>query len=99
MLWTDNVVIPARARAKADAERLMNYYYRPRVAAQLADYVRYTCPVLGADAAMRQIDPALAGDPYIFPTPQLLHSGHYFKLLTPAQSRLYNTAYQNAVGL
>ena len=99
MLWTDNMVIPALARSRANAERLMNFYYQPEVAAQLAGYVRYTCPVLGAGAAMKQIDPALAGERYIFPTPQLLRSGHYFKILTAAQSRQYNTAYQNTVGL
>ena len=38
----------------------MNYYYDPKVAAQLADYVNYICPVVGAKEAMQAIDPDLA---------------------------------------
>jgi spermidine/putrescine transport system substrate-binding protein len=61
MLWTDNRVIPAYARHKANAERLMNFHYRPEVAAQLTAYERYICPVLGTQAAMQKVDPALCG--------------------------------------
>jgi spermidine/putrescine transport system substrate-binding protein len=99
MLWTDNMVIPAYARHKANAERLMNFYYRPEVAAQLTAYERYICPVLGTQAAMQGVDPALAGEKYIFPSPAMLKSGHHFKILPPAQRARYAASFQTAVGL
>jgi spermidine/putrescine transport system substrate-binding protein len=99
MLWTDNMMIPALTPVQANAERLMNFYYQPHVAAQLAAWMQYICPVQGAQAAMRQLDPALAGAEQIFPSAALLQSGHYFKILNRSQISSYTTAFQNAVGL
>jgi len=99
MLWTDNMMIPALTPARTNAERLMNFYYQPHVAAQLAVYNRFICPVLGAQAAMRQFDPGLAAERYIFPSPELLDSGHNFKILNRVLATRYTTAFQGAVGL
>jgi spermidine/putrescine transport system substrate-binding protein len=77
----------------------MNFYYRPEVAAQLTAYERYVCPVLGTQAAMQQVDPALIGEKYIFPSPAMLRSGHHFKILPPAQRAGYTASFQTAVGL
>ncbi len=43
----DNLVIPSTASpgGKANAEKLINYYYDPVVAAEVAAYVNYVCPV------------------------------------------------------
>jgi spermidine/putrescine transport system substrate-binding protein len=98
-IWSDNMVIPARARHTENAERLMNFYYEPDIAAQLSMYERYMCPVLGTQDAMRRLDPGLAKEKYIFPTPGLLDSGHFFKILTPQQNSGYTASYQNIVGL
>ena len=46
----------------------MNYYYDPEVAAQVAAYVNYICPVEGVQEAMQAIDPELATDTSIFRT-------------------------------
>ena len=99
MLWTDNMMIPALTPVRANAERLMNFYYQPDVAAQLSAYLEYVCPVLGTQAAMRQLNPALAGGEYIFPSAALLRSGHYFKILSRAQIASYTAEFQAAVGL
>ena len=45
----------------------MNYYYDPQVAAQVAAYVNYICPVQGAKEAMGAIHPELVDNPLIFP--------------------------------
>ena len=99
MLWTDNMMIPARTPVRTNAERLMNFYYQPHVAAQLAAWMQYICPVRGTRAAMQQLDPTLAGAEQIFPSDALLESGHYFKILNRAQISSYTTAFQTAVGL
>ncbi|MGW7406814.1 extracellular solute-binding protein [Streptomyces sp. NPDC054833] len=70
-LWSDSLMIPNRARHKANAERLVDYYYEPEVAAELAAWVNYVCPVPAARevlAASKDKDTAaLADNPLIFP--------------------------------
>src|SRR3954469_4729595 len=71
-LWADNMLVPIGAPHKKNAERLMSYYYDPKVAAEVAAYVNYICPVEGARAEMEKIDPDLARNPMIFPDADVL---------------------------
>ena len=57
MLWSDNMLVPNLAQHQANAETWMNYYYQPDVAAKLAAWVNYICPVQGAQQEMEKIDP------------------------------------------
>ena len=41
----------------------MNYYYQPRVAAMVADWVEYITPVPGAQAILEKSDPAVGAQP------------------------------------
>ncbi|MFI8242263.1 extracellular solute-binding protein [Streptomyces sp. NPDC085866] len=70
-LWSDSLMIPNRARHKTNAERLVDYYYDPEVAAKLAAWVNYVCPVPAARevlAASKDKDTAaLADNPLVFP--------------------------------
>ncbi|MFJ6083223.1 spermidine/putrescine ABC transporter substrate-binding protein [Streptomyces sp. NPDC092369] len=70
-LWSDSLMIPDLARHKTNAERLIDYYYEPRVAAELAAWVNYVCPVPAAQdvlASSKDKDTAaLAENPLIFP--------------------------------
>ncbi|WP_206306427.1 extracellular solute-binding protein [Streptomyces malaysiense] len=70
-LWSDSLMIPDRAAHKANAERLIDYYYEPEVAARLAAWVNYVCPVPAAReilaASADKDTAALAGNPLIFP--------------------------------
>jgi spermidine/putrescine transport system substrate-binding protein len=97
-LWTDNMLVPALAAHKKNAEMVMNYYYDPEVAAQVAAYVNYICPVEGAQAAMEKIDPALASNELIFPTAATLDRTKVFMELTPEQNEKYERAFQSAIG-
>ena len=76
MLWTDNMMVPAMARHKNNAERLMDWYYDPQIAAELAAWVQYICPVAGAQEEMEKIDPSLVDNPLIFPTEDDLTNVH-----------------------
>jgi len=97
-LWTDNMEIPALAAHKKNAELVMNYYYDPLVAAQVAAYVQYICPVAGAQEAMAQIDPTLQENPWIFPTPEMLTNSYVFMTLDSDQEIRYQRAFQKAIG-
>ncbi|MFE6622931.1 spermidine/putrescine ABC transporter substrate-binding protein [Streptomyces sp. NPDC057740] len=74
-LWSESLMIPNLARHKANAERLIDYYYEPEVAAELAAWVNYVCPVPAAQdvlaSAKDQETAALAEDPLIFPDPAM----------------------------
>ena len=97
-LWTDNMLIPALAAHKANAEQVMNYYYDPKVAAEVAAYVQYICPVAGAQEAITAIDPALAENPWIFPTSALLDNSYVFMPLNAEQEVQYQRDFQKAIG-
>lgn len=70
-LWSESLMIPNLARHKASAERLVDHYYDPEVAAELAAWVNYVCPVPAARdvlaSAKDRETAALAEDPLIFP--------------------------------
>ena len=96
----DNMMIPSTAtpEAKANAEKLINYYYEPSVAAEVAAYVNYFCPVKGAQAEMEKIDPDLAASEFIFPTEKTMANLSVFRALTPAEETMWTEAFQKAAG-
>ena len=96
----DNMLIPstATAEAKVNAEKLINYYYEPAVAAEVAAYVNYVCPVKGAQAEMEKIDPDLAASEYIFPTEKTMAKLNVFRALTTDEETTWTEAFQKAAG-
>ncbi|MGZ4616133.1 MAG: polyamine ABC transporter substrate-binding protein [Actinomycetes bacterium] len=98
MLWSDNFVIPNKAKHKKNAETLINYYYDPAVMAKVEDYVNYISPVAGAKEVLVKEDPAVAENQLIFPSPATLAKSHVFRGLTAAEETKYNKAFQNLVG-
>lgn len=97
-LWTDNMLIPSLAQHKKNGELLMNYYYDPEVAAEVAAYVQYVSPVKGAKEAMESIDPALVDNPWIFPSEEQFNNSFVFMSLTPEQNEKYEREFQKAIG-
>jgi spermidine/putrescine transport system substrate-binding protein len=75
MIWTDNMLIPKGGNVYT-ASVYMNYYYTPKVAAQVEDYVNYICPVTGAKAVLLKSDPAVAKNTLIFPTKEMYANVH-----------------------
>ena len=96
-LWSDNMLVPNRADHKANAEALMNYYYEPDVAATLAAWVNYICPVEGAQEAMQKIDPSLVDNPLIFPTDDFLAQTWGFMELDEKTRQAYDKDFANAM--
>lgn len=99
ILWSDTAIIPATSPHRANAQRLLNYYYDPAVAARVAAYVNYICPVKGAQEAMTKVDPELATSPFIFPTADYLtRYAREFRALTPQEDTRYSAAWAKVVG-
>ena len=93
-LWNDNFVIPIGSPKKSASEELINYYYQPEVAAQVAAWVNYITPVVGAKEAMQAIDPALAENQLIFPDEKTLSNSKVFRTLTGAEESKFGAAFQ-----
>jgi len=97
-LWSDNMLVPIGSPHKTNAEKLMNYYYDPKVAATVEAYVNYICPVQGAKAEMEKIDPELAASPWIFPDDTTLSKAKVFRTLTADEDTKYSEAFQKVIG-
>jgi spermidine/putrescine transport system substrate-binding protein len=93
-LWNDNFVVPIGSTRKKNAEALINYYYDPAVAAEVAAYVNYITPVVGAKDAAMAIDPELANNQLIFPDDTTLERAHVFRVLSGAEEQKYNADFQ-----
>lgn len=109
-LWTDNLLIPvvpaaandeeaeAQAKRKESAEKLIDWYYQPEIAAELAAYVYYISPVVGAKEAAIEIDPELAENPLVFPIEADLANTFIFKALSDTEEQEYSAAFQKLQG-
>lgn len=95
---TDNLLIPDKARHKTNAERLIDYYYEPAVAAQVSAYINYVCPVAGVKPYLAKIDPKLASNPLIIPDAAMDAKGHDFRSLTDAQDARYEDKFSKLIG-
>lgn len=63
-MFFDNLAIPADAKNVAEAHELINYLYRPDVAARNSDFLSYAN---GNLASQTQISPKVTGDKTIYP--------------------------------
>ncbi len=97
-LWSDNMVLPNLTTHQANAERWIDYYYEPEVAAKLAAWNNYICPVQGAQQAMEKIDSSLVDNTLIFPDEALLAGAFDFMPLTEAQNTTYGKGWSDVIG-
>jgi len=98
LLWADNMLVPNRATHRTNAERLMDWYYDPEVAARLAASVRFICPVQGAREAMEKVAASLVDNPLIFPDDAFLASMFEIMDLPDGTRRRYERIFTQAMG-
>ncbi len=92
--WNDTFMIPIGSPRKTNAEKLINWYYDPAIAAQVAAWVNYVTPVQGAYEEAIKIDPALAENQLIFPNDETLAQVHIFRSLADAEENEFQAAFQ-----
>ena len=90
----DEFIVPMGATHKKNAEALINYYYDPKNAAELAAWVNYVTPVVGAQEEAAKLDPELAKNQLIFPSEEFLKNVKSFRSLTPAEEASFARAFQ-----
>lgn len=102
-LWAESMMIPNLAAHKRNAERLIDYYYQPEVAAELAAWVNYVCPVPAARevlASSKDKERAqLAADPLIFPDAELRKRLAIARDITPKERTEFAKRWNGIVGL
>jgi|UniRef100_UPI004047E6C1 spermidine/putrescine transport system substrate-binding protein len=94
-LWADEFVVPIGATHKRNVEALIEYYYDPVNAAELALWVNYITPVVGAKEIAAEADPELAENQLIFPNADTLAKSHSFRSLTGPEEQRFSAAWQN----
>ena len=94
MLWGDTFVVPMGSPRKKNAETLMNYYYEPEVAAEVAAWVNYITPVVGAQEVAAELYPEVAENQLIFPNAETLSNAHIFRTLDSADDQAFNSEFQ-----
>jgi len=90
----DCFVIPMGSPHKTNAEKLINFYYDPANAAELANYVNYITPVVGAREIALAKYPQAANNELIFPTDKTLKNTQAFRSLTGQEELDFATAFQ-----
>ncbi|GGZ47586.1 ABC transporter substrate-binding protein [Streptomyces inusitatus] len=95
---SDNLLIPAGARRQRNATRLIDHYYEPPVAARLAAYINYVCPVGGVGAELAKIDPALAANTLIIPDRATAAKSHAFRSLSGEEEKAYEEKFAKLIG-
>jgi spermidine/putrescine transport system substrate-binding protein len=93
----DSFVVPIGATHKKNAEALMNYYYDPVNAAELAAWVNYITPVAGAYEEAIKLDPELAENNLIFPSEEFLEFTNAFRALTPQEEQSFTEAWNEVL--
>lgn len=74
IFWMDNLAIPANAKNKAGALKLINFLLRPDVAAKVAETIGYPTPNL---AARKLLPPEVASDPSLYPPADVIKNGEW----------------------
>ncbi|WP_369232958.1 spermidine/putrescine ABC transporter substrate-binding protein [Streptomyces sp. R21] len=96
---SDNMLIPNKARHKTNAERLMDYYYEPEPAAELAAYINYVCPVDGVKPYLAKIDKDAANNPLIIPDKAMAAKSHAFRSLSQKEETAYEEKFAKLTGV
>jgi len=86
-MFFDNLAIPADAQHVAEAYDLINYLYRPEVAAKNSDFLSYAN---GNLASQKLVDPKILNDKNIYPDEATLAKLFVITARDPATQRVIN---------
>jgi spermidine/putrescine transport system substrate-binding protein len=80
MVWHDNMCIPRQAQDPLSALDWMNFYYTPKIAGIVENWVNYVCPVPMAKSYIANTlkDPQVANSPLVFPPSSIVGQSHDF---------------------
>ena len=97
VLWSDDVVIPIGATHKTNAEEFINFYYDPANAVQVAAATNFISPVDIRQLEIDVLDPAIASNRMVFPTPVTFEGAKTFRTLSQGEEQRYGAQYQTVL--
>jgi putrescine transport system substrate-binding protein len=86
-MFFDNLAIPADAKNVTEAYELINYLYRPEIAAKNSDFLSYAN---GNLASQNMVDPKILNDKNIYPDEATLRKLFVITARDPATQRVIN---------
>lgn len=90
IFWMDSLAIPANAKNKEGALKLINFLLRPDVAKEVAETIGYPTPNL---AARKLLSPEVANDKSLYPDAETISKGEWQNDVGDA-SAIYEQYYQ-----
>ncbi|MGW0477655.1 ABC transporter substrate-binding protein [Nonomuraea sp. NPDC003214] len=105
-IWTDNMLIPKNAANPVDAMTLMDYFYKPEIAAELDEFIQFVTPVPAVQDLLRKKAETASGEdkqalldmadsPLMFPTEADYAKLRNYTKLTTAQEQVFNPIFQS----
>ncbi|MFI6157789.1 spermidine/putrescine ABC transporter substrate-binding protein [Kitasatospora sp. NPDC051170] len=95
---TDNLLVPAKARHKTNAEKLIDFYYQPKIAAQLVAGIGFVSAVTGMKDELATLAPDSAANPLVVPTPEMATKAHVFRTLTESEESDFEQKFSKLIG-
>ncbi|MEU6233537.1 spermidine/putrescine ABC transporter substrate-binding protein [Kitasatospora sp. NPDC047058] len=95
---TDNLLVPAKAQHKANAEKLIDFYYQPKIAAQLVAGIGFVSAVTGMKEELAALDPDSAANPLVVPTPDMAAKAHVFRTLGETEESGFEDKFSKLIG-
>jgi spermidine/putrescine transport system substrate-binding protein len=99
LLWTDSLCIPIGAAHPLDAITLMDWFYRPEIAAMLTSWIQNVSPVPEAQQILRDAGDPVAENPLVFPTPDMYERLRGYRVLDEQEQQrwddLFTSIYQS----
>jgi spermidine/putrescine transport system substrate-binding protein len=96
--FVDCMVIPYTTKNQKGAETWMNYIYDRKNYAKLDIVVQYVPVLSDMTDELSKLDPKVASNPLINPTPETLAMLHDFPVLTDVQEQAFSKAYTKVTG-
>ncbi|MGI5269766.1 ABC transporter substrate-binding protein [Nonomuraea sp. CA-218870] len=105
-IWTDNMLIPKGAANPVDAMTLMDFLYKPEIAAELDEYIQFVTPVPAVQDLLRKKAESASGEdkkalldmaesPLMFPTEADYAKLRSYTPLTTAKEQVFNPIFQS----
>jgi spermidine/putrescine transport system substrate-binding protein len=105
IIWTDNLVLLKGVQHPVDAMMLMDFYYQPKIAAEVAEYVNYITPVPDAQQVVLKDASAAKGEdkaallqvahsPLVFPTQADYAKLYRYRTLNNQELQTWNSIFE-----
>ncbi len=98
LVFADNLLIPKGAANKELAEKVVDFFYDPTIAAEVSQYVGYVSPVVGAQEAAAKLDPELAANKWVFPSQEQFAKTKFFIINDAERDSRLREKWQKVLG-